>query len=146
MESVPATTNVTVAAGTIPGGVGTASGRARSRPDQFVRTLFRIDERPIGVSAQSAHTAFQRSMVVSALRCTLTYLVFPLLLPLVGIAAGVGPALGVCIGVLAITCDVFAIRSFFAADHRWRWYFAALIVTVVVFLVVLLVRDVSQLT
>ena len=120
--------------------------RVRSRPDQLVRTLLRIHERPSGVSVQGAHTAFQRSMAISALRCTLTYVVFPFLVPLIGLSAGVGPAVGVVIGVTAIGCDVFTIRRFFAVDHRYRWQFSILVATVALLLSVLLVQDIAQLT
>lgn len=118
---------------------------ARSRADRVARAVLRIPERRPGVSERDAHTAFQRSMTVSALRCSLTYVVFPILLPLIGLGVGVGPAIGIAIGVTAIVCDVFAIRRFFAVDHRRRWPFAALISAVVVLLVVLLVDDVSRL-
>jgi hypothetical protein len=122
-------------------------GRAssRSRADQFVRRLLRIPERPAGVSVQSAHTAFQRSMAISATRCTLTYVVFPFLIPLIGFAAGVGPAIGITIGVVAIGCDVFTIRRFFAVDHRWRWQFSIVVLLVVGLLTVLLVEDIAHL-
>ena len=98
------------------------------------------------MSVQSAHTAFQRSMAISALRCTLTYVVFPILIPLIGFTAGVGPALGILIGVTAIGCDVFTIRRFFAVDHRWRWQASALVAIVAMFLTVLLVEDIARLT
>ncbi len=116
----------------------------RSRADRVARAVLRIPDRPRATSA-AAHTAFQRSMGVSALRCTLTYLVFPILLPLIGLGVGVGPAIGIAIGVTAIVCDVFAIRRFFAADHPRRWQFTALISGVLVLLVVLLMDDITSL-
>jgi hypothetical protein len=117
----------------------------RSRADRFVRSLLRVPERSPDVSVAGAHATFQRSMAISALRCTLTYVVFPIVLPLVGIGAGVGPVVGIAIGVAAMVCDVFAIRRFFAVDHRWRWPFTILILGVLGLLVVLLVSDISQL-
>jgi len=129
-----------------PPPASTAGAPVRSRADQIVRTVLRVRERPPGMSEHAAHVAFQRSMTISAMRCTLTYLVFPILLPLVGIRMGVGPAIGIAIGVAAMVCDVFAIRRFFAVDHRWRWPFTALISSVLVLLAVLLVDDISHLT
>ena len=123
-------------------GVGTP---VRTRADEVVRSLLRIRERPAHVTPASAYTAFQRSMLISALRCTLTYVVFPFVLPAVGFATGVGPVVGIVIGVLAITCDVFSIRRFFAVDHRWRWHFGAVASSVIVLLAVLLVQDVVHL-
>jgi hypothetical protein len=128
------------------GGSGTTSAPPRrSRADRIVRALLRIRERPPGISAVDAHRAFQRSMAISATRCTLTYLVFPIVIPLIGFGVGVGPALGVLIGVVALVCDVFTVRRFFAVDHRYRWQFTAVILGVMVLLTVLLVEDIAQL-
>jgi hypothetical protein len=89
--------------------------------------------------------AFQRSMLISGLRCTLTYVVFPFVLPAVGFASRVGPALGITIGVIAMVCDVFTIRRFFQVDHRWRWAFSGLALSVIGLLSVLLVQDLIDL-
>ncbi|HNH38691.1 MAG TPA: hypothetical protein PK912_09610, partial [Microthrixaceae bacterium] len=62
-----------------------------------------------------------------------------------GIATGVGPILGVVIGVIAMTCDVFTIRRFFQVDHRWRWQISAIAVCVIGLLSVLLVEDIGAL-
>lgn len=117
----------------------------RSRADRFVRRVLRIEERPPGVSAASAYATFQRSMMISATRCTLTYVIFPFVLPAIGIVSGVGPILGVVIGVIAMTCDVFTIRRFFQVDHRWRWQVSAIALCVIGLLTVLLVEDVAHL-
>ena len=116
----------------------------RSRADLFVRRILRIRERPSGSTA-AAYSAFQRSMLISAIRCTLTYVVFPFVMPVVGFAAGVGPVVGIVIGVVAMTCDVFSIRRFFAVDHRWRWHFSAVALIVIGLLTVLLVQDIVHL-
>ncbi len=117
----------------------------RSRADLVVRKVLRIQERPEGVSAASAYATFQRSMAISATRCTLTYVVFPFVLPMIGFAAGVGPIIGIVIGVLAMTCDVFTIRRFFQVDHRWRWQVSAVALAVIGLLTILLVEDVAHL-
>lgn len=84
-------------------------------------------------------------MLISAIRCTLTYVVFPFVVPAVGFATGVGPVVGIVIGVVAMTCDVFTIRRFFAVDHKWRWHFSAVALSVIGLLSVLLVQDVIHL-
>jgi hypothetical protein len=117
----------------------------RSRADLFVRRVLRIYDRPPGVSEASAYSTFQRSMLISAIRCTLTYVIFPFVLPAAGFATGVGPVVGIIIGVVAITCDVFTIRRFFSVDHRWRWQFSAIAGSVICLLLVLLVQDIVHL-
>ena len=117
----------------------------RSRGDLVVRRILRIRERPPGASAALAYSAFQRSMLISAIRCTLTYVVFPFVVPAVGFATGVGPVVGIIIGVVAMTCDVFTIRRFFAVDHKWRWHFSAIALSVIGLLGVLLVQDIVHL-
>ena len=47
-------------------------------------------------------------------------------LPAIGVARGVGPAIGIPIGILALTFDYLGIRRFWLADHRQRWAFTAL--------------------
>lgn len=115
----------------------------RSRADLFVRRMLRIPDRPAGVTQAAVYAAFQRSMLVSATRCTLTYVIFPFVLPAVGFAAQ--GAVGVLVGVVAMVCDVFTIRRFFAVDHRWRWYFAAIVFGIMGLLTALLVQDISHL-
>jgi len=114
----------------------------RSRADDIMRKVLRIKERPANVSENAALKAFEKSMLISATRCTLTYVVFPFVLPAVSIFKDVAPILGIVIGVLAMCCDVFTIRRFFAIDHKWRWYFTAVAASVICLLAVLLVQDI----
>ena len=117
----------------------------RSRADMVVRRILRIRERPAGVTSASAYRTFQRSMLISAIRCTLTYVVFPFVVPAIGFATGVGPVVGIVIGVVAMTCDVFTIRRFFSVDHKWLWHFSAVALAVIVLLSVLMVQDIVHL-
>jgi hypothetical protein len=114
----------------------------RSHADMVVRRILRIRERPSGVSAQQAVNAFRKSMMISTIRCTLTYLVFPFVLPALGLVTDTGVVLSIIIGALAMVCDVFSIRRFFAADHKWRWRFSTVALTVICLLAILLVKDV----
>lgn len=136
----------TAMAAACPAGfIGTRPPVRRSQADVAMRRLLRIRERPAGVTTASAYSAFQKSMMISALRCTLTYVILPFVVPAVGFAKGVGPVIGITIGVVAMVCDVFAIRRFFAVDHRWRWHFTAIVLCVMSLLTVLLVRDIINL-
>ena len=110
-----------------------------------MRRLLRLPlDAPPG-TAQGARSAFQTSLLVATVRCLLMYIVFPFVLPLIGIAKGVGPAIGLAISVAAIVCIVFSTRRFFRADHPQRWAYTALGGTVVVFLLVSAVVDIASL-
>ena len=89
--------------------------------------------------------AFSVSIVISAIRCTLTYVVLPFALPLAGLAPGLGPVFGITIGVVAIAANVFSIRRFWRAQHRWRRPITAIHVGVIGLLLVLIALDVTAL-
>ncbi len=96
-------------------------------------------------SADGARKAFQTSLLVATVRCLLMYIVFPFVLPAVGVAGDVGPAIGLAINVLAMVCIVLSMRRFWRADHPKRWWYGALGGTVLVCLVVLAVQDLVSL-
>jgi hypothetical protein len=127
----------------VPHGATTVRPVHRSKADNFVRRVLRIKERPAGVTHAAAYQAFQKSMLISATRCTLTYVIFPFVLPVVGIAAQ--GAVGIAVGLLAMVCDVFTIRRFFAVDHKYRWYFSGIVFGIMCLLTALLVQDISHL-
>jgi hypothetical protein len=88
---------------------------------------------------------FSLSIVISGTRCLLTYIVFPWVLPVLGIAGGVGPAVGVIVGVVAIAFNLLSIRRWRASGHAWRVPLMTLNSVVIVFLLVLVALDVSEL-
>lgn len=94
----------------------------------------------------AAQRAFSTSIVVSATRCLLTYVVLPFVAPAFGIVADVGPGFGIAIGAVAIASNVLTIRRFHAADHRWRWAYTAIALTVITLLLVLMVEDLVDLS
>ena len=116
----------------------------RPAADVAVRRLLRIPDGPPAPEG-AAQRAFSTSILVSATRCLLTYIVLPFLAPVLGLAAGVGPAIGIPIGIVAIVANILTIRRFWAADHRWRWAYTAIALTVIALLLVLMVEDILDL-
>jgi hypothetical protein len=117
----------------------------RSTPDVIARRmLFIPDVRPPARSTDAAQRLFSAAMLISATRCLLGYVVFPILAPMLGAAAGLAPIIGIPLGILALVFDVKGIRRFFVADHKWRWPIAALYLAVMVLVVILLVHDLSH--
>jgi hypothetical protein len=116
--------------------------QSRSKADVIARKVLRIKERPAGVTSAQAYSAFQKSMLISATRCLLTYIVFPFVLPAIGIVSNLGSGLGIAIGSTAIVCDVFAVRRFHSVEHKYRWHFTAVAALVIGLLGYLLVEDI----
>ncbi len=111
-----------------------------SRADAFMMRLLRVDRRPHGTQAQ-AQSAFQKSIVVSSIRCLLTYIFFPFVAPAIGMAASVGRPVGVAIGLVAMFSIVLSMRRFWGSRHPKRWHYTVLGGTVFVFLAVSFVID-----
>ncbi len=118
-----------------------AEPTTRTAADRVMRRILRLPvDAPPG-SAAGARKAFQTSLIVATFRCLLMYIVFPFVLPAIGLAKGVGPAIGLVINIGAMVCIVMSMRRFWRADHPKRWWYGALGGTVLVFLVVLAVID-----
>ena len=118
---------------------------ARSEADCAMRRVLCLpDEAPRGTRA-AAQQAFSRSVWISAARCLLTYIVLPIMGPVVGFSGRVGPVLGLTVGTVSMIAIVASIRRFFAADHRWRWRYTAIGGSILVLLVVQAVIDIADL-
>ena len=113
----------------------------RSKADQTMRRLLRVPDDRAPIDESETHRIFSASIFLSATRCLLSYIVLPFVLPAVGLARGVGPAIGIPIGILALTFDFLGIRRFWLADHRQRWAFTALYAVVGTMVLVLLIVD-----
>ena len=120
------------------------SAPERSSLDRFMRRLLILPEGSTATAAE-AQSAFQKSILVSSVRCLLMYIIFPFVLPAVGIARGVGPWVGFVIGVLAIISIVFSIRRFWRADHSKRWHYTIFGTAIIGFLIFLAIQDGSDL-
>jgi hypothetical protein len=118
--------------------------RQRSSADETMRRLLRIRDRPQRPDDASAHRLFSASIVLSGLRCLLSYVIFPVVLPAIGVATSVGPAIGIPVGVLALVFDVRGMRRFFVVEHPYRWWIAALYLAVMVLVVYLVALDISH--
>lgn len=96
-------------------------------------------------SEESVTRTFSQSVVISGIRCVLAYVIFPWVLPLLGVAKGVGPWIGITVGVVAIGFNIASIRRFWIADHRWKWPITVINLSVIGLLVALLVVDIGNL-
>ena len=117
----------------------------RSAADLRMRRLLRLPVDAATASPDEARRAFQTSILVATVRCLLMYIVFPFVLPAVGIASGVGPYIGIPISVVAILAIGSSVRRFWRADHSKRWHYTVLGTVVICFLIVLIGIDIGEL-
>ncbi len=92
-----------------------------------------------------AQRAFNWSIAISGIRCTFAYVVFPFIAPLIGLAPGIGPLLGLIIGTIAIASNVWSLRRFWRANHRWKVRMTFVHAAVILLLLVLMALDVREL-
>jgi hypothetical protein len=119
-------------------------GPPRTSADRFMRRVLRLPVDAPTASADQARKAFQTSLAVATVRCLLMYIVFPFVLPLIGVARGVGPWIGLAISILAIVAITMSIRRFWRADHSKRWHYTVFGTIVMCFLIVLVVQDLAE--
>ena len=123
-----------------PTGTTSVEPHRRSAADRFMRRLLRLPEGTTSTAAE-ARSAFQTSLVVTTCRCLLMYIILPFVLPAVGIAQGVGPAIAIPVGILAIVSIVYSIRRFWRADHSKRWHYTIFGTIIIGFLIYLTIAD-----
>lgn len=98
----------------------------------------------IAVEVEAQRT-FNASMLISAIRCLLTYLLFPFVAPIIGIASGVGSTVGLIASIIGVAANVWSIKRFHSSKHPWRWGITVINVAVVLLLVALFVIDLRSL-
>jgi hypothetical protein len=95
------------------------------------------------VSAVGAQRAFSTAIIISGIRCLIAYILLPFAAPFLNLAPGVGPWLGMSIGVVAIVANVFSIRRFARSRHRLRKPVIAINLAVIAFMLVLIGIDLN---
>lgn len=109
-----------------------------------MRKLLFIRDRPDDTTEEQVYRLFSTSIIISATRCLLSYVIFPIFAPVIGAATGAGPAIGLTVGSVALVFDVLSIRRFWISEHRWRWPMTFIYVAVIGLVSVLLVRDITR--
>lgn len=110
-----------------------------------MRRVLLVPEGPPAVNEGALYRVFHVSMLLSATRCLLTYVLLPFVLPAVGATAGLGPDVGIPLAVVALFFDVVGLRRFWVAEHRWRWPMTVIYLAVIGLVTALLAGDLARL-
>jgi len=117
--------------------------RSERGADRFMRRLFGvadIDRR----SGEGAHRAFRTAVVVSGIRCLITYLAIPVLVPVLSLSGWVGAPIGIALCVVAIVNGTVAVRRFWISDHRYRWMYTVFMGVVFLILAIALYSEIHR--
>ena len=106
-----------------------------------------VDDVVAADEEEQANRAFSVSMLLSAFRCTLTYVVFPWVFPAIHASSNsrIGPSIGILVGATALVSNAFSIRRFHRSEHRYRWPVTAINVAIMVLVTILVVQDIGDL-
>ena len=118
--------------------------RSDGPADRLMRRILSVDG-PDRRSTAGAHRAFRVSVMVSAVRCLITYVAIPILVPILSLSGWVAAPVGLALCALAVVNGVVSVRRFWRADHPQRWMYTAFIGVVFVILAIALVSDLSRL-
>ncbi len=143
-----ATDPVAAVADTALAGAGSARPgmrqfRSDAFADRFMRSLLRVDGLDRSASA-GAHRAFRFSVLVSAVRCLITYLAIPILIPLLSLSGWVAAPIGMVLCVIAVVNGVVSVRRFWVSDHPRRWVYTGFMGVVFVILAVAMVSEIQR--
>lgn len=114
--------------------------------DRFMRRLLRIPAvQKSAATERDAHRGFRTSLIVSGLRCLVSYLLVPILVPIIGFAGVLAAPLSIAMCVVAGVNGVYSVRRFWLSNHRARWMYTWFIAFIFVVLAIALVSDISRL-
>lgn len=122
---------------------GSRTFRSEGYPDRAMRQVLGV----AGVdmrSDDSAHHAFRISVVISAVRCTITYVVVPVLLPILSLSGWVASPIGLALCAIAAINGVVSLRRFWRIDHPQRWTYTAFITVVFIILTISTITELNR--
>ena len=108
--------------------------------DSVMLRVLRLPEDTSGTDAE-ARSAFQTSIVLSSVRCLLTYIVLPFVAPTFAFFGTVARPLGISVNLVAMVAIVASMRRFWRVRHAQRWAYTTLGGLMFCFLTYLLIRD-----
>ena len=110
-----------------------------------MRRLLRVGDEVDKGAILGARRSTTTAIVISGIRCTITYLLVPILAPFMGLVETVGAPLAIALSSSAILMGVSGVRRFWIADHRARWAYTSFIAVVVALLIVGIIFDLASL-
>lgn len=95
-----------------------------------------------GGTVEEAQSAFQTSIVISSIRCLLTYIVLPFVAPTFTFFAQAARPIGIVVSLVAMLSITMSARRFWRARHPQRWAYTILGGLMFCFVTFMLIRDI----
>lgn len=108
-----------------------------------MRRLLRVGDKVDKNAILGARRDTTTAIVVSGIRCIITYLLIPILAPVVGLSQAASAPFTIALSFVAIVMGISGVRRFWIADHRARWAYTIFIAVIVVLLSVGIVIDLA---
>jgi prepilin signal peptidase PulO-like enzyme (type II secretory pathway) len=109
----------------------------RSAADRLARQLLRVDQ-----AEPRALMPLKGSLVISAVRCVITYAIIPAMAPVLTGLGGLAAPIAIILSVVAGIMAVVSLRRVWLADWSRRWAYTAFILVVLALLATTVVFDV----
>ena len=106
-----------------------------------IRQVDKLDRNAVA----GAHRAFRWAIVVSAVRCSITYLLVPILIPVISVAGVLAAPLNIALCLVAGVNGVISLRRFWRTDHPGKWTYTWFISVVFLVLIVTLAVEITGL-
>ncbi|MEX1177119.1 MAG: hypothetical protein WEB09_01535 [Nitriliruptor sp.] len=112
----------------------------RSAAERIARQLLRVEQ-----AEPRALMPLKGSLVISAVRCVITYAIIPAMAPVLTGLGVLATPLAIVLSVVAGVMAVVSLRRVWLADWSRRWAYTAFILVVLALLATTLVFDVRTL-
>lgn len=100
----------------------------RTRAERVVQWMLFLDPPAHEVEngqpdSTRAERAFGLSLVFSAVRCILQYVILPFVLPVFGFAADAAVPVVLAINLVAIVAILYSVRRMWRIDYKYKWQY-----------------------
>lgn len=82
--------------------------------------------------------------MVSAVRCLITYVLVPIMVPILSLSQLVAAPIGIALCLLAVVNGTISLRRFWRSDHPQRWMYTAFVGVIFTILAVALISDLTR--
>lgn len=120
---------------------GTPQAATSSSAERIARAILRIDnEQP------RALMPMKGSLLISAVRCVITYAIIPAMAPIISGIGILATPLSLLLSAVAAVMAVVSLRRVWQANWTWKWGYTLFAVVVLVLLAVVSAYDIGRLT